>query len=125
MKKRVLIVDDDPLIQRLFGHFLENADYEVLHAMGGLEGLKLLQTELVDVIVMDIMMADLDGINAIRAIKKQETIKNIPIIVVTSNIQANQLYEQEALQAGANAFMTKPFGARQLLASIERVTRPT
>jgi two-component system chemotaxis response regulator CheY len=124
MSKRVLLVDDDPLIQRLYGHFLSSASIEVMLASGGREALKLLETENPDAIVMDIIMDDQDGLTTLREIKKRESLKNIPVIIITSNIQANSLFQQEARAAGAAAFLTKPFSPNLLVSEVERLTSP-
>jgi two-component system chemotaxis response regulator CheY len=122
MSKKILLVDDDPLVHRLLEHFLKAASCEVLHAHGGLEALKIIETESVDLIVMDIMMDDQDGITTLREIRKKHPAKNIPVIVITSNIAANKVYQEEAKLAGAAGFLTKPFGPQQLISEIERVT---
>ena len=118
MVPKVLMVDDDPLIHRLYRPHLERAGYQVHCAITGRQAVDLASRELPQVIVMDIMMPEMDGLSAIREIKNQEATKDIPVIVATANPQYH-LCQRESQWAGATVFMTKPFGPAALLAAIQ------
>ena len=120
MPLKVLLVDDDPLMHRLYRQHIERAGYQMLSAFTGLEAVDLALRELPQVIVMDIMMPGLDGLSAIREIKRVEEAKEIPVIVITANPQYH-LSQQESQWAGAAVFLTKPFGPTTLVSAIQRL----
>ncbi len=116
---KILIVDDEPIVHRLLQHHLERAGYELLAASNGREAIEIAGHEAPELIVMDVMMAEMDGITALRRLKKEDATKTIPVIMIT----ANQHYatQQESQTAGASVFMTKPFSPVQLLSGIRRL----
>jgi CheY-like chemotaxis protein len=120
MAMKVLLVDDDPLMHRLYRHHIERAGYQLISAFGGAEGILTSLRELPQVIVMDIMMPELDGLAAIREIKRDEKTKDIPIIVITANPQYH-LSQRESQWAGASVFLTKPFSPAILVSTIQRL----
>jgi CheY-like chemotaxis protein len=120
MPQKVLLVDDDPLIHRLYRPHLERAGYQVVSASSGLQAIELASREVPQVIVMDIMMPEMDGLSAIREIRQDEATKNIPVIVITANPQYH-LSQQESQWAGASCFLTKPFSPASLLSAIQRL----
>ena len=119
MAQKILIVDDDPLMPLLLQHHLERAGYQVISAQNGRQALEVAARELPQLIVMDIMMPELDGLTAVRQLKKNEATKEIPVIVIATS--AHRMVQQEAEVAGAAAFLMKPFGPAQLLADIRRL----
>jgi len=120
MSTTVLLVDDDPLMHRLYRPHLERAGFRVLSANSGIEAVELAEKDVPDIIVMDIMMPQLDGLSAIREIKQDARRQAIPVIVVTSNPQYH-LSQKESQWAGANRFLTKPFGPAALLKAIQEL----
>jgi two-component system alkaline phosphatase synthesis response regulator PhoP len=123
MPPKVLLVDDDPLIHRLYRPHLERVGYQVLSAMSGLEAIDLSARERPHVIIMDIMMPEMDGLSAIREIKRDEATSTIPIIVITANPQYH-LSQQESQWAGAAIFLTKPFSPASLVSAVQRLVAP-
>jgi CheY-like chemotaxis protein len=124
MAQTILLVDDDPLMHRLFQHHLEKAGYRMVSAADGRQALEVAARELPNLIIMDIMMPDMDGLSAIRELKKLDTTKDIHIIVVTANVRAHNESRQEAENAGATGFLTKPLSPAQLLAEVKRLLPP-
>jgi CheY-like chemotaxis protein len=120
MSPKVLLVDDDPLMHRLYRHHIGRAGYELLSAFNGAQAVDVAARELPHLIIMDIMMPELDGLSAIREIKRESATKEIPIIVITANPQYH-LSEQESQWAGATLFLTKPFGPARLVSEIKRL----
>jgi len=119
-RAKILIADDDPIVHLLCRHQLERAGYQVFEATNGHEAIEVAQRELPDVIIMDIMMPQMDGLAAIRGLKKAPSGKATPIIVVT----ASPLYElsrKESDRAGAAVFMTKPFSPAHLLEQVREL----
>lgn len=120
MMPKVLLVDDDPLIHRLYRMHIERAGYHMLSAFTGMGAIEMASTEKPRVIVMDIMMPEMDGLSAIREIKREDATKEIPVIVITANPQYH-LSHQESQGAGATIFLTKPFGPDKLVEAIKRL----
>jgi CheY-like chemotaxis protein len=120
MGPKVLLVDDDRLVHHLYQPHIERAGYQMLSAFNGIEAVQLAVRELPQVIVMDIMMPQMDGISAMREIKQDEKTKNIPIIVMTANPHYH-LSQMESQWAGAAVFLTKPFGPASLVSALQRI----
>jgi CheY-like chemotaxis protein len=119
MATKVLVVDDDQLMHRLFMHHLERAGFEVVCALNGREGIDMAERERPHVIVMDIMMPDIDGLAALKELKKYDGTKSIPVIMITAN--SHHISRQESEESGAALFLTKPFSPTQLLNEIRRL----
>lgn len=123
MATKVLIVDDDPLIHRLYQRHLSGAGYTTLAACNGREAIDVALRENPQVIVMDIMMPVMDGLSALKILKQTEGTKDVPVIVITSNAQYQQS-QAESQKAGAALFLTKPFSPSQLLNAIRGLIPP-
>ena len=120
MALKILLVDDDRLIHRLYQHHLEKAGFELLSAYNGAEVLEIAAREVPSVIVMDIMMPEMDGLSAMRELKHDDRTKNIPVVVITANPHYH-LSQMESKWAGAATFLTKPFGPPALVSAVQRV----
>jgi CheY-like chemotaxis protein len=120
--KQILVVDDDPLMHRLFQHHLEKAGYQMVSAKTGREALDLAVRQPPHLIVMDIMMPDMDGLEALRELKKGDVTKNIPVVVITAN--GHHVARKESEQSGAAVFLTKPFSPTQLLTEVRKLLPP-
>ena len=124
MPQKVLIVDDEPLIRLLYQKQLEGAGYQMLSASDGAEVLELAVRERPDVVVMDVLMRKMNGMAALRELKKHEATQSIPVIIITAQVNAHNAARQEAERAGAALFLTKPFSPAQLLAALRQVAPP-
>ena len=122
MMKQILVVDDDPLMHRLFQHHLEKAGYQMVSAKTGREALDVASRQPPQLIVMDIMMPDMDGMEALRELKKSDATKAIPVVVITAN--GHHMARKESEQCGAAVFLTKPFSPTQLLTEIRKLVPP-
>jgi CheY-like chemotaxis protein len=125
MPPKILMVDDEPLMHLLYKNHLERAGYQVLMADDGSEALELAARERPRLIVMDVLMKNMDGLAALRALKKSEVTKAIPVIIITAHVSAHHAARQESEAAGAALFLTKPFSPPQLLGAIQRVLDST
>lgn len=121
--KQILVVDDDQLMHRLFQHHLERAGYQMVSAMNGREALEMAARQPPHLIVMDIMMPEVDGLAALRELKKSDATKSVPVIMITAN--GHHLTRKESETCGAAIFLTKPFSPTQLLNEIRRLVPPT
>ena len=124
MPQKVLLVDDDPLMHMLFQRHLERAGYQMISAMDGQEGLEIAARELPQLIVMDLMMPEIDGVEAIRRLRKNDSTKAIPVIVITANVGAYEASQRESAVCGAEGFLTKPLSPARLLQEVQRLMPP-
>jgi CheY-like chemotaxis protein len=117
---KILIADDDTLMHMLYRHHLERAGFQVLTATNGREALEVAARELPQLIFMDIMMPEVDGMTALRELKKADATKDIPVIVITANVSEYNASRQEAITRGAVGFLSKPLSPTQMLDEIRR-----
>ena len=114
--KTVLIVEDNELNMKLFHDLLDAHGYRILQTKDGMEALDIAREHHPDLILMDIQLPVLDGYAATRQLKAEPTLRDIPIIVITSYALSGD--EGKARAAGCDDYVTKPFSPRQLLAKI-------
>jgi CheY-like chemotaxis protein len=117
MKKTILIVDDENFLVETIEFRLKYLGYEVRSARDGIKALELLETQPVDLILMDCMMPSMDGLECTRRIRAQEKFKKLPVVFLSARAQKKD--EHEALEAGANAYVSKPFDSDELVKTIE------
>ena len=122
MSKRILVIEDQEDNRRILRYLLRSAQYEVIEAVTGEEGVDLAERERPDLILMDIQLPGLDGYEATRRIKADPALSAIPIIVVTSYALSGD--PGKARAAGCDAYVSKPFSPRQLLAKIREYLAP-
>ncbi len=122
--QKILMVDDDALMHRLYQQHLERAGFQLLSTSDSARALELAERELPQLIIMDVIMAGMDGLTALRQLKRSETTKSIPVIVVTGSISEHHASRREAMLSGAASFLTKPLSPSQLLAEVRRVVPP-
>ena len=116
--KTVLAVDDNELNLKLFSKALVRAGYRVIEARTGEECLARLRGERPAVVLMDVKLPGMDGIEATRRMKSDPALAGIPVIVVTA--YAMQEDRDKAFDAGCAEFMTKPFHIRELVEAVHR-----
>lgn len=104
--ERILLVEDNPVNRRLAGFLLRSQGYQVREATSASEAFEMLKSEPSDLIVMDIQLAGMDGLEATRKLKEQSTTSNIPVIAVTSFAMKGD--REKALRAGCAGYITKP-----------------
>ncbi|RXI80103.1 response regulator transcription factor [Levilactobacillus suantsaii] len=116
---RVLVVDDEPSIVTLLQYNLEQADYQVVTAIDGEQALQLAEHENFDVILLDLMLPKLDGVEVTKRLR-QEKIQT-PIIMITA--KTSEFDTVVGLELGADDYITKPFSPREVLARMKAVMR--
>jgi two-component system cell cycle response regulator DivK len=109
---RILIVEDNALNRALLLAVLKPEGFEILSAEDGLQGVEVAQRELPDLILMDVMLPGLNGYDATRRLKGDQTTQHIPIIAITSN--AAPADRDRALDAGCDGYIAKPIDTRTL-----------
>lgn len=118
-KKRILVVDDEADLVKAMQIRLEQANYEVLVAYDGQEGLEKAKKEKPDLIVLDLMLPKMDGYKVCGLLKKDSRYARIPIIIFTARAQESGMKLDE--EVGANAYITKPFEHQVVLAKIKEL----
>lgn len=117
----VLIVDDEPTIAELIEFNLRKAGYRVLKADNGHTALQLVRSDKPDLIILDLMIPGIDGMEVCRKLKGQQQTASIPIIMLTAkNEEVDKIV---GLELGADDYMTKPFSPRELVARVKAVLR--
>ncbi len=119
MAKRVLIVDDSSAIRKSVNFILDQAGYVVSAAEDGLDALSKLDGTSFDLIVTDVNMPNLDGIELTKKVREQAAYKYTPIVVLTTESQGSKMEEGKA--AGATGWIVKPFDADKLLSVVKRL----
>lgn len=115
--KRILAVDDEPHILKLVSFSLKAHGYEVLEASDGLSAISVAQAEKPDLVLLDVMMPGLDGIEACRRLKNDPETKDIPVVMLTAKAQARE--QAVGIDSGATDYICKPFTPKDLVAQVQ------
>lgn len=117
-KPMVLVVDDEQSLRDFVRRNLEVRGYQTLSAANGLEGLALFNTNSVDLVILDLMMPHMNGLEMLRRVRQQSL---LPVIVLSALDEEED--KVQALNLGADDYLTKPFGVAELLARVKAVMR--
>jgi two-component system alkaline phosphatase synthesis response regulator PhoP len=115
----VLVVDDDPVIQKLLQVNFEMEGYDVVIAGDGEEGLAMAREEQPDVVLLDVMMPKMNGLDVAAAMRSDATTEGIPIIMLSAKAQASDV--QAGLDLGVDDYVTKPFDPLELLDRVSAI----
>ena len=118
MAKRILLVDDEPLILKGLRFTLEQEGYEIITAADGEEALRVFFEQQVDLVLLDVMLPKLDGIQVCQRIRESS---NVPILMLTA--KGEDMDKILGLEYGADDYMTKPFNILEVKARIKTVLR--
>jgi two-component system chemotaxis response regulator CheY len=118
-EKTILVVEDSPSVRAMLVDMLENEGYKVMEAVDGHEAFKMVEYLKFDLIITDLSMPVMDGIEFIRRAKKQPLCRFVPIVVLSSEEEARKV--DEAKSAGASTYLSKPFKEQQLRAMLKVV----
>lgn len=118
---KVLVVDDEEHIVELIEFNLENNGYNVITAYDGVEAIEKTKGELPNLIILDLMLPKIDGIEVVSRLKREKNTENIPIIMLTA--KSEETDKILGLELGADDYITKPFSVRELMARIKAVLR--
>ncbi|RSK28128.1 DNA-binding response regulator [Bacillus sp. HMF5848] len=121
MSKKLLVVDDEQSILTLLQYNLEQAGFEVISAMDGEEGLEKALDNRPDLIVLDLMLPKMDGIEVCKHLRQQKV--DVPILMLTA--KDDEFDKVLGLELGADDYMTKPFSPREVIARIKAILRRT
>ncbi len=116
--KEILVVDDEPRIAEICRDYLQRAGFKVLMAGNGADALALARTKKPDLVVLDLGLPQVDGLDVTRALRKHS---NVPIIMLTARVEESD--KLIGLELGADDYLTKPFSPRELVARVRAVFR--
>ena len=116
MTKMILIVEDEPKNLILLRDLLQVSGYSTIEATDGKQGVELAKSKKPDLILMDIMMPVMDGLEATRILKADATTSNIPVVALTSYAMKGD--EERILKAGCDGYLSKPFDIQELLKEV-------
>ena len=117
-----LVVEDSPMMRQLLVFALQRVrEVEVTEADDGVDGLRKLAGQRFDLVITDINMPIMDGLKLVKRIRSDETHKNVPIIIITTEGSTED--RQRALALGANAYITKPIQAPQVIAKVKELLK--
>jgi two-component system chemotaxis response regulator CheY len=119
---RCLVVEDSPMMRQLIVFALHRMrELEVVEADDGVDAMRKLAASKFDIVVTDINMPIMDGLKLVKRIRSDETHKNVPIIIITT--EGSQEDRSRALALGANAYITKPIQAPQVIAKVKELLK--
>lgn len=118
MRKRILIVEDNDLNLKLFRDLLTAHGYETIETREGMEAIVLTRSEQPDLILMDIQLPEISGLDVTRRLKAEDALRHIPIIAVTAFAMKDD--EEKILSAGCQAYISKPISIVPFLNTVRR-----
>jgi two-component system phosphate regulon response regulator PhoB len=119
--ERVLIVDDDPDIQRLVSYNLSQAGFDVAIAATGRKALEAVQKNPPDLIILDLMLPDVDGMEVCRSLRQRDSSRRIPIVMLTA--RSEEIDRVVGFELGADDYVMKPFSPRELVLRVKSIFR--
>ncbi len=119
MSDKILLVDDEPNFVKTVEFFLKANNYEVTVAVNGREALEKVGETKPDLILLDVMMPEMSGIDVCQQLKSDEEKQSIPILMVTAKGQREDV--MQAAEAGANSYIVKPFNLMDLVSKIQEM----
>jgi DNA-binding response OmpR family regulator len=115
----VLVVDDEPNIRRLVEHHLTGAGYRVRTATNGVEALERFAEETPDLVLLDVLMPRVDGLEVLRALKSEPESAGVPVLLLTARGTDDQI--RRGWQEGTDLYLVKPFNPRELVTVVRRM----
>lgn len=119
--KSILIIEDDKNIVELLKFNLEKSEFKVEYSYDGLEGLNMLIVGSYDLVILDLMLPSMDGVNICKNIRKNEALKKLPIIMLTAKSTEDDILM--GLEIGADDYITKPFSIKELVSRVKALLR--
>jgi len=120
-QKTVIVVEDEPDAAELFAEMMRVSGYRVLKTYSSTPAIGLIAKEQPDVVILDIMMPDISGLEVLRFMRRDPKLKDIPVIVVSARSMPSDI--REGLEAGATIYLTKPVGYLDLKKSVDQVLK--
>ncbi len=118
MSKRVLIVEDNELNMKLFNDLLEASGYATIQTRSGVEAVALIRTHKPDLVLMDIQLPEVSGLEVIKWVKDDDALRHIPIVAITAFAMKGD--EEKIRQSGCEAYLSKPISVVKFLETIRQ-----
>lgn len=118
-KKKILVVDDDPEIRQFLAIIMQDTSWEVLFADGAATGLQLAAERNPDLILLDIFMPEMDGLEVLQHLRREPATEKVPVLILTAADKEDQL--DKAVARGANDYLTKPVNIIRLYKTIDKL----
>lgn len=122
-RAKVLIIEDDTDMSVMMKNALEERGYDIRTAETAIEGIETMRSWKPDLVLLDVMMPGMDGLEVLREIKNDETLKSTPVVMVS--IMSDMKTKMSSFLAGARRYITKPFLADELVAEVRNTLRQT
>ena len=117
MAKKILVVDDEPIILKVVTFRLQKMGYDIVTAIDGLEAVEVTKKEKPDLIILDVVLPGMNGLEVCKTIKKDDKLKNTPIILLTASLEN---LEEKAKECNADDYSLKPFDPEVLMEKIKK-----
>ncbi len=121
MGRKILVVDDEPVLVETIAYNLEQAGFSVTTAADGSSAIEAAHREMPDLIILDIMLPEMDGLEVCRQLRRDSETATTPIMMLTA--KGDEIDKVVGLEVGADDYVTKPFGRRELLARVRALLR--
>jgi len=121
--EKILVVDDEEHIQELIKFNLEKSGFKVICAGNGIDAIKIVKEQFPQLMLLDLMLPGMDGLDVCKEIRKDSAMSNMPIIMITAN--GEEIDKIIGLELGADDYITKPFSVRELVARVRAMLRRT
>jgi two-component system phosphate regulon response regulator PhoB len=118
---RIVVVEDERDLQNVLAYNLRQAGHEVLQALGGQEGLRLVREHHPALVLLDLMLPDLPGTQVCKALKRERATRDIPVVILTA--RGEEVDRVVGFELGADDYVVKPFSVRELLLRVEAILR--
>lgn len=118
-KKKILAIDDEPDVLEFLELVLEKSGFQPITASNGTKGLMQAHVDPPDLILLDIMMNELDGWETLRQLKRDDSLRHIPVVILSARAEPQDM--EQAIQLGAVDYIVKPFSIRESLARIRDI----
>lgn len=115
--KKILVIDDEQINRMLVSNILKSEGYELFEASGGKEGIELAKKIMPNLIICDMRMPEVDGMEVLDMLKMDASLMSIPFLFLTSN--TDTVDQKVALKSGANAYLHKPINKDQVIAEVK------
>jgi DNA-binding response OmpR family regulator len=121
VSRKILVVDDEPVLVETIAYNLQQAGYQVTTAADGISALEAARRETPDLVILDIMLPEMDGLEVCRQLRREHNTATTPIMMLTA--KGDEIDKVVGLEVGADDYVTKPFGRRELLARVRALLR--
>jgi len=118
-QKTVIVVEDEPDAAEMFAEMMRLSNYKVLKTYSSTPAITMIANEKPDVVILDMMMPDISGLEVLRFMRREPELRFIPVIIVSAKSTPSDI--NSGLEAGAAAYLTKPVGFQELKQAVDRV----